>query len=50
MCPVPIAPIFSPGFAARDVLVTGLILLILGVGVENDPVGTTEGFHVDPPL
>lgn len=50
LCPVPIAPIFSPLGATRDVLVTGLTLLRAGDGVGNDPVGTTEGFHVEPPL
>lgn len=50
MCPVPIAPIFSLDLDAREVFVTGLRLLIFGVGVGYDPVGITDGFQVDPPL
>lgn len=50
LCPVPIAPIFSLGFFVNDVLVTGLTLLMLGDDFGTGPTGTTEGFHVRPPL
>lgn len=50
LCPVPIAPIFSPLGAANEVLVTGLTLLTDGDGFEYVPVGITDGFQVEPPL
>lgn len=50
LCPVPMAPMLLWFLAAKEVLVTGAILLMTGLEAGYEPTGVTDGFQVEPPL